>query len=137
MCIQMVSNDGSIVIRKQTRFGRKLSVQRQTKAISFDIWQSLHYELLFYLSSVFPYSGWTGPGGLTSLVNLKWPTRFRPERCNVVLLSWTDTWTPCVKIMTTYTGGAWWVNKGKELKKVKSIFNHFYWFHSFPRPGKL
>ena len=36
MCIQMVSNDckktaGRIVICKQTSFGRKLSVQRQTK----------------------------------------------------------------------------------------------------------
>ena len=49
MCIQMVSNDckkakGSIVLHKQTTFGRKLSLHRQTKVkihmsyvITFDI----------------------------------------------------------------------------------------------------
>ena len=56
MCIQMVGNDCkklqySIVLRKQTSFGRKLSVQRQTKGkihmshvITFDMWESLNYE---------------------------------------------------------------------------------------------
>ena len=41
MCIQMVNNDckklGNIVIREQTRFGRKLSVQRKTNHMSYVI----------------------------------------------------------------------------------------------------
>ena len=58
MSIQMVSNDCKklpavcIVQRKQTRFGRKLSVQIQTKVeiymsyvITFEIWESLNHEL--------------------------------------------------------------------------------------------
>ena len=51
---------GSIVLRKQTSCGRKLSVQRQTKVkihmsyeITFDIWESLNYELMSHdMSSI-------------------------------------------------------------------------------------
>ena len=57
----IVKAAGSIVLCKQTSCGRKLSVQRQTKVkshmhmsyvITFDIWESLYYELILNVVEV-------------------------------------------------------------------------------------
>ena len=86
---------------------------------------------------------------VTSLANWRWPTRPEPIDLSHYFQAWhllpgpdvsvvarffcffvvTDVRTPCVKIMTTYSAVAWWVNNvllpfSLEILKLWSIQQH-------------